>query len=329
MVRGRLDSEREQQLRAFWERTAGFAGPAADARLQEMVCLLRADGEVVGASSVFAAEIALIAGRRFWVFRCLVEEGFEDRHGELVSATFHALDAESTGAVGAPIGLCVLLDAKLRRARPEAEWRDPRLVYAGYLADGRQVRVAYFSDQVSSMSAPMPEGGWQPEPGYRILRFAEQSDIGAEDVTGAWVEEGGLTAAQAERRLPEVLSVAVGPDGRLAGITTAFLARNEQVRADMWHFRGLVLAAHRNSRIGLAQSVAGRDWLTERYVSGQDRRGLGIVYEVENEGLKRHFPHGIWYETDFILIGENRHGAHVRVHYFPGALAPEPVPRQA
>jgi hypothetical protein len=28
--------------------------------------------------------------------------------------------------------------------------------------------------------------------------------------------------------------------------------------------------------------------------------------------------------TDFLFIGENRYGAHVRVHYFPGVTAPDP-----
>jgi hypothetical protein len=50
------------------------------------------------------------------------------------------------------------------------------------------------------------------------------------------------------------------------------------------------------------------------------------VFEVENEGLKRYFPHGRWYESDVMFIGENARGAHVRVHYFPGVYAPEPIP---
>ena len=28
--------------------------------------------------------------------------------------------------------------------------------------------------------------------------------------------------------------------------------------------------------------------------------------------------------TDYLFLGENELGAHVRVHYFPGVLAPEP-----
>ena len=46
------------------------------------------------------------------------------------------------------------------------------------------------------------------------------------------------------------------------------------------------------------------------------------IYEVENEGLKRHFDDALSLPTDFTFIGENQRGDHVRVHYFPGALAP-------
>ena len=38
--------------------------------------------------------------------------------------------------------------------------------------------------------------------------------------------------------------------------------------------------------------------------------------------VKRHFDDALWLPTDFTSIGENQRGDHVRVHYFPGALAP-------
>jgi hypothetical protein len=38
--------------------------------------------------------------------------------------------------------------------------------------------------------------------------------------------------------------------------------------------------------------------------------------------LKRHFDDALWLPTDFTFIGENQRGDYVRVHYFPGALAP-------
>ena len=113
-------------------------------------------------------------------------------------------------------------------------------------------------------------------------------------------------------------------DGELVGVSTAYLQRNSQLRMDLWHYRGFVAAAHRASDIALTQSLIGRDHLKARFVSGEDTRGAGIVYEIENEALKS-INNAIWLPTDYTFVGENERGDHVRVHYFPGAPAP-PTP---
>jgi hypothetical protein len=41
--------------------------------------------------------------------------------------------------------------------------------------------------------------------------------------------------------------------------------------------------------------------------------------------LKRTIPQAVG-PLQAMFIGENERGSHVRVHYFPGALAPEPEP---
>ncbi len=322
-MRGQLDEDRARALMEFWERRAGFVGDAARQRLAEVVCLLRQRGDVVGASSVFPSTLEPIGGRRFWIMRSLLEEQAEDQHGALITATFNALDAERPGPDGAPVGLCVLLDSEQRRRRPEAEWRDPRLIHAGYTQDGRQVRVAYFNDEVSRMSAPTPGGN--PSPGYEVVRFDRQDRISREEVISAWTGDAGLSRPEAERRLDELLLLAIDQQGALAGVSTAYLARSEQLHADMWYVRAFTAPAHRNSNVGLLLALASRDRLIERFVEGDDSRGLGIAMEIENESLRRRFPKGLWFETDYLFIGRNARGADVRVHYFPGVHAPEPT----
>ena len=71
-------------------------------------------------------------------------------------------------------------------------------------------------------------------------------------------------------------------------------------------------------------AVHGREVLEERFVKGEDTRAGGIIYEVENPGLKSYFNKALWLPTDFTFIGENERGDHVRVHYFPGATVPPP-----
>jgi hypothetical protein len=170
----------------------------------------------------------------------------------------------------------------------------------------------------------MSDFQWSLEPGYRIEVFAEQDVVTPDDVLALWTSEGGLPPEEAERRLSELLVVACDDRGRLAGICTAYLARTEQLGADMWHSRVLVAAAHRQSNVARAVAVAGRDHLERRFLSGEDRRGLGVIYVVQTQVLRDH-AYACWRATRAWFIGETARGDHVRVHYFPGALAPERI----
>jgi hypothetical protein len=146
VVRGRLDRTQADELLAFWAARHALPHDEAQRRLPQVVCVLRLDGALVGACSVYAAEVRLIGRRCFWVYRSLLDPGVSDQAVSMIHATFTALDSEFDGAPGSPIGLCVLLaGAEEHRRRPEAVWSDPPLIYAGYLNDGRQVRIAYFT----------------------------------------------------------------------------------------------------------------------------------------------------------------------------------------
>src|SRR3712207_4355662 len=114
-----------------------------------------------------------------------------------------------------------------------------------------------------------------------------------------WTGQAGLAAAEAQRRLAEILLTATTPEGELAGVTTAYLARNEQLGLEMWHVRVFVAPDHRRGAIALRLAVAGRDLLRDRFVSGADTRGPGIVFEVESPVLKERFTEAEWPRTGF------------------------------
>ena len=158
----------------------------------------------------------------------------------------------------------------------------------------------------------------------RIHLFAGQDAVDAAAVTDLWTREAGLTKDEARRRIGEVLLVATDDAGALAGVSTVYLRQSEQLRMDLWHFRVFVAAAHRNGTLAVHLARHARDLLRARFVSGQDVRGAGMIFEVEHPGLRRRLDQAVWPRTDFAFIGLNARGAHVRVHYFPGALAPEP-----
>jgi hypothetical protein len=172
-------------------------------------------------------------------------------------------------------------------------------------------------------SAPGRSGRRLPS-GHRLDFFAEQDRVSKDDVVGLWTTEAELMPQEAERRLSELLLIATGPGGDLAGISTTYLQPNPQLQAELWHTRVFVAAAHRQSLVAAELARMARDHLVERFVTGADARGIGVLFEVESEILKRFVPQAVWPRTQFVFIGENARGDHVRVFYFPGALAPEP-----
>jgi hypothetical protein len=325
VVRGRSDDAGAAAILEFWAAHGALTGEDARARLPEVVCVLRADdGTVAGTCSVFAADVPLVGGRRFWVFRSLLPGAAAAHMAALIRETFAVLDAEFVRGPDAPIGLCVLLGAAERALRPEAEWADPRMIYAGYLDDERQVRIAYFEDATVGPGDPHPGDARPLSENYRIEVFTEQDIVGGQDMVDLWTAEGVLGAEEAQRRVSELLLVAIDAQGRPAGVTTAYLQHNDQLRTELWYYRAFVAAAHRNSEIATWLAVQGRELLEERFLDGSDTPAPGIIYEVENPGLKAYFPQALWLPTDFLYIGDSEIGAHVRVHWFPGALAPEP-----
>jgi hypothetical protein len=146
VVRGRLDPATADGLLEFWAAQGALSEDEAHRRLPEVICVLRRDGAIAGVSSAYPANVELIGGRRFWIYRNLLPGSASEEWPEMIRATFEALESEYAGAPGSPIGLCVLIaDPAERRRCPEAEWSNPPMLYAGYLQDGRQVRIAYFN----------------------------------------------------------------------------------------------------------------------------------------------------------------------------------------
>ncbi len=324
VVRGGLSDERAAELLRFWSGLGALEGAAAEQRLSEVVCILLDDsGAIAGVNSVFPAGVEAVGGRNFWVYRSLIPAAAAAAGPVMVSAAFDALDEEFEPDADGPIGLCLLMADQDRIGRPlDAEWPDPRLFYAGYLGDGRQIRVGYFEGAaIGEGFFVQPDLDWPLADGYRIDVFADQETFDHDAVIDFWAREEAVGPDEALRRVHEVHLVAGDASGELVAVTSAFLARHSKLHMDMWHYRGFVADAHQRSGIGVNLALASRDHLSGRYVSGEDTRAGGIVYEVQNEGLKS-INNAIWLPSDYTFVGENERGDHVRVHYFPGAPAP-------
>ena len=145
-VRGDLSDETADEILAFWEERGALTGEAAQNRLREVVCVLRGDdGKVAGVNSVYVDQVPLVGNRVFWVYRSLLEPKASESWIDLVRGAFEALQQKFDPEAGGPVGLYVLIaDREEMKRRPEAEWTNPRLLYAGYTPDGQQVRIGYF-----------------------------------------------------------------------------------------------------------------------------------------------------------------------------------------
>ena len=160
-------------------------------------------------------------------------------------------------------------------------------------------------------------------PGYRIDLFAEQDAFSADELIDLWTNDGRLDEADARRRIDEVLLVSAAPDGTLAAISTAYIDRDPVLELDVWNYRTLVAKEHREANLAATMAVICRDHLEYLYVSGAETRPAGVLSEVHSTVLKQ-LNLAEWRQTGFTFIGEDAQGSHIRIHYFPGALAPPP-----
>jgi len=148
VVRGRLDQQAEQEILAFWTANGALQGAAARERLPQVVCVARtAAGAITGVNSIYEAKVAEIANRPFWVYRSFLLPATRGAWMEMLRTAFRAVEEEFDPASRDPIGFCIPIEDRAEmRLHPEAEWQDPRIVYAGYDGAGRQLRIGYFKD---------------------------------------------------------------------------------------------------------------------------------------------------------------------------------------
>jgi hypothetical protein len=332
-VAGELAGDRAEEVAGFLTEHTSLDPAQARLELAGIASLARdSAGALAGVGTVAEATVPMLGGVSLWVHRCLLVPEAADAEDALLTTAFDALEAGYEPDAGGPIGVCqVMRDPDEMRRTPEAVSPRSGLLHAGFLDDGSQVRIRYFGlASIGPRATPLAPAAERTQPPeleerYRIEPLAD-SDATPDDVLALWAREGAVPAAEAERRVHEVDLVAIDEEDGLVGISTSYLQRNSQLRMDLHYFRAFVAEAHRRSSLAFLLAFRGRDHLEGLHVTGRDTRGAGIIYEVENELLKRYRNEAHWVATDFTYIGETPHGAHVRVHYFPGAQVPIPGP---
>jgi hypothetical protein len=332
VVRGALEDDRAEQVLRFWAEQGGLEEAVARERLPGMVCVAVDDsGEVIGASSVNAATPRPPA-RQMWVYRGLLAEHSDELWGEMFSASFDALEEEFDPDRGGPIGVCVLLDAAEAARRPEARWPEEDLIYAGYLADGRQVKIRWFWEAAAEPGLPNSMKldqamamDWSIDERYRVEPYTGDAQT-RNAILELWAREGVVRQTEAQRRVDEALNVVVDRDEGVIALSTAYVQPSTQLKMDLWFFRTFVSTAHRNTHVATQLTMHNRDLLERRFTSGEDTRAGAVCFELQNQGMRKYLNTAIWQPVDFIFVGDSERGDPVRVHYFPGARVPLPHP---
>jgi hypothetical protein len=327
VVRGSLAGDRAEAVVRFLGEHAGIPDAEARDELDRVLCVLPATGEELAAVSLTApAVVPLVKGARLWLHRTVTAPGAEGAEDDLIASGFAALEAGFDPDGREPIGLLDVIPSA-ERMREEAVCPRTGLLHAGFLERGPQVRIRFFAEaSIGPRLVPLPPASERGRPPqlderHRIEPLAE-SGVGSDDVLALWERERALPAAVAERRVHEVDLVAIDERDGLVAVSSSYLQRNRRLRMDLHHFRAYVAEEHRRSSLAFLLALRGRDHLEARYETGEDTRAAGILYEVENELLKRYRNEAHWAATDFTYIGENENGAHLRIHYFPGARVP-------
>ena len=281
-------------------------------------------------SSLREEQIPLV-GRRFWVYPSASGPGeFDDAE---FNATFESLATEFKPRGSGPIGVCVMVeDRQVMERRPEPIWPESELMFAGYLPDDRQLRIRYFRGATIGPGLPdspsLDEAetrDYSLDTGFRIEPLAGNDAVSAEDVIDLWQREGVLPGPLGRQRVHQVNLVAITGEREIAGVSTIYLQRSSQLRMELWFYRTFVASRHRHSNLAAQLIAHNRDLLERRFMSGEDTRAQGLIFGLENEGMQRHLNNAYWPYSDFTFIGEDEHGWHIRVHYFPGARVPLPA----
>lgn len=272
-------------------------------------------------------EVVPLVARPFWV-----HPGSASLDPEEFNRTFDELERKYDPDGPGPVGVCVIVDdANLMERSPEAIWPETELMFAGYTPDDRQVRIRYFwgatigpglpdspsLDEAMAQDTPLEEA-------YRIEPLAESDSVGPDDVLALWEREGVLPGPMARERVKQVGLVAITGESEVAGVSTTYLQHNPQLRMDLWYYRTFVGSAHRHTNVARHLISGNRDLLERRFTGGEDTRAAGMIFALEHEGMKRHLNTALWAHSRFVFIGDDQHGWHVRVYYFPGARVPLP-----
>jgi GNAT superfamily N-acetyltransferase len=141
-----------------------------------------------------------------------------------------------------------------------------------------------------------------------------------QDARVLWIEQGAITdEAAIKERLPQLCVLARDANDKLLAITTAYEHHSQRLGNDFYAMRMFVGEDARRMQIGFHLLHKLIQALEARFVTGQQTRCIGVLFELENQAVQKARPQAIWPTTGFVYVGNNAKGDHIRVRYFKDA----------
>lgn len=140
-----------------------------------------------------------------------------------------------------------------------------------------------------------------------------------QELISFWLDNKALPSREnALLRVPQVAVIARDADGQLVGVSTAYEQYNTQLESHFYYVRAFVVESARRSSVALDLLKHVKSLFEARYAAGNSPRCIGLYMEVENKLLQKHRNEAVWPRTQFVYIGKNAKGDHMRVYYFDG-----------
>jgi hypothetical protein len=135
-------------VKEMWRKYNAIEGANLIAqRSKEIVYVIRDEaGEVGGVSTVRPVQLKFLNDNHFYEFRCFIAPTFRAPGMDTLLAVKTKLFLqEQEGSASKIKGILMIIENEsIKQQRTKAVWPESEMVFAGYTADGRHVRVGYF-----------------------------------------------------------------------------------------------------------------------------------------------------------------------------------------
>ena len=151
--------------------------------------------------------------------------------------------------------------------------------------------------------------------------WQNKSDTTKEAIISFWLAENALPNREAaEKRLDQVAVIArASGNDAVAAVSTLYRQFNQRLGHPFYYFRCFVGKDHRRKLLAAKLLVQDYEMLNARFQAGQDPKAVGMLIEVENQGLNEQHRKAVWDHSGFTFIGYNQRSQQLRLRYFDGA----------